>query len=373
MKTVPELVSKTSCPQQWQVPPRTHGIVPRPLNEVKFIKPKATKGIQSEQCVCSTLYNPINGDFPNVEFMTGLKHILPLHSNDIQLLQVLPDNFEALDTKITSFGSVFVGSSLAHQLPEPKSDGTIIRIDDGSEFPALPMATHDLTCTYNVVLNEDEHLFMEGLKVSQAQAEEIEQMTRKQSDCPEWHKLRHKRLTSSTFKDIIIRKKDFDSLTDRLTSTRKVQTQAMKHGIENESNAVLEYSTHKNVNVKPCGFLINPSVEFLGSSPDRIVYDPNEISTFGVLEVKCPMKDSYKDAQYLKQNGDGTYSLKKSHAYYLQVMGQMAISGLTWGDFCVWTQNDMHIERIYFDKELWSSVFEKLCIFYFDHMLKKFV
>lgn len=98
-------------------------------------------------------------------------------------------------------------SCLSYQLPEPKSDGTIIRIHDGSDFPSLPMATHDLSCTYSVVVNENEHLFIEGLKVSQAQAEEIEQITRKQSDCPEWHKLRQRRITSSTFKDVIIRKK----------------------------------------------------------------------------------------------------------------------------------------------------------------------
>lgn len=120
-------------------------------------------------------------------------------------------------------------------------------------------------------------------------------------------------------------------------------------------------------------FLVNPAVPFLRSSQDRIVYDPNEICPFGVLEEKCPMKESYKDAQFLKRNKNRTYSLRKNHTYLLQIMGQMAISGLTWGDFCVWTPNDMHIERIYFDSELWSTVFEKLSVFYFDHMLKRFV
>ena len=367
-------MSKTSCPQQWQVPPRTHGIVPRSLTEVRFVKPKAARNMQSEQCVCSTLYNPINTGFPDVDFLTGLQHacVLPLHKN-LQFMQVFPDDLGTISTKITAFGSVFTGSSLAHQLPEPKSDGTIIRVHDGTIFPSLPMSTHDLTCPYHVVLSESEQQFMDGMNVSQSEAEEIEEMTRKQSDCPEWHKLRQKRLTSSTFKDIVTRKKDFETLSDRLTSPKNIQTHAMKHGIENEGNAVLEYSTHKNMNVKTCGFLINPAAPFLGSSPDRIVYDPNEISSFGVLEVKCPLKDSYKDSQCLKSNGDGTYSLKKTHAYYLQVMGQMAISGLTWGDFCVWTQNDMHIERIYFDNDLWLTTFQKLSMFYFDHLLKKFV
>jgi hypothetical protein len=55
-------------------------------------------------------------------------------------------------------------------------------------------------------------------------------------------------------------KKDFDTLTERLTSSCKVQTAAMKHGIENEGNAVLEYATHKNVNIKPCGFVLQGQI-----------------------------------------------------------------------------------------------------------------
>lgn len=42
---------------------------------------------------------------------------------------------------------------------------------------------------------------------------------------------------------------------------------------------------------------MNPEAPYLGSSPDRIIYDPNETCPFGVLEVKCPMKDSYKESQ----------------------------------------------------------------------------
>lgn len=107
----------------------------------------------------------------------------------------------------TTLRKAFTGSCLSHQLPESKSDGTINLVHDGSEFSALPRATHDFTCTYNVVLTENEHLFIESLKVSQSQTEEIEQITRKQSDCPEWHTLRQRRLTLSTLKDIIIKKR----------------------------------------------------------------------------------------------------------------------------------------------------------------------
>ncbi|XP_053381581.1 uncharacterized protein LOC128549168 [Mercenaria mercenaria] len=94
MKAVPDIISKTSCPQQWQVPPRTHGIKPRDLTDVKFVKPKANAK-NSESCVCSTLYNPVNTEFPDMSLISGLQNILPLHDDKLQLLQVLPDNLEA--------------------------------------------------------------------------------------------------------------------------------------------------------------------------------------------------------------------------------------------------------------------------------------
>lgn len=107
MTSVPDVVSKTSCPQQWHVPPQTHVITPRSLTDVKFVKPKPTRDLKSEQCVCGTLYNPVNTEFPDTDFMTALQQILPLHSSDIQLLQVMPDNIESAKTTETTFGKAF--------------------------------------------------------------------------------------------------------------------------------------------------------------------------------------------------------------------------------------------------------------------------
>ncbi|KAH3800458.1 uncharacterized protein LOC127837574 [Dreissena polymorpha] len=373
--TVPELVSKTSCPQSFHIPSKVDGIKPRPVNEVSFVKPNPKKSLheQSESCICSTLYNPVNTSYPDNSFVDGIQTLLPLCDDTLQIFKILPQTSNPPPVKTTAYGTVYIGSTLAHQLPEPKADGSIFRIPDGPEFPKLPVHDRYVQPVYATVLTENESLFMDSMQVSESESVEIERETRSQSLNPLWNRLRQKRLTASIFKDVVSRQKDFESLVERLTSGRKIQTAAMKHGLEHECEAALEYSTHKQVNVRPCGFVINPAAPFIGASPDRIVYDPSESDPFGLLEIKCPLKESYKEAPCLKGNSDGTFSLRESNSYYMQVMGQMAVTGLPWCDLCVWTENDMHIERIYFNDKLWSDMFSKLSIFYHQHLIKKFV
>ena len=46
--------------------------------------------------------------------------------------------------------------------------------------------------------------------------------------------------------------------------------------------------------------------------------------------------------------------LKQNHNYYYPVQRGLAVLGLEWLDF-VFTSKDLHVERIYFDKELWEK------------------
>ena len=81
------------------------------------------------------------------------------------------------------------------------------------------------------------------MNMSQSETEESEEMTRKQIDCPAWHKLRPQDCHHPKS-----RIKDFETLTDRLTSLRNILTHAMKRGIDGEN------STQYNVNVNTCDF-----------------------------------------------------------------------------------------------------------------------
>lgn len=123
---------------------------------------------------------------------------------------------------------------------------------------------------------------------------------------------------------------------------------------------------------------------FLGASSDGRVFDGDSI---GVLEIKCPY--SIKGTQVttmevseivamgcpnfcLEYSMEGP-RLKKSHKFYAQVQGEMAIMRLPWCDFVVWTdaaQNNICIDRIYFDSEFVSSMMPRLIEFYMHHIIQ---
>lgn len=138
-----------------------------------------------------------------------------------------------------------------------------------------------------------------------------------------------------------------------------------------EPAAVEEYCRAREVNHYPCGFLIHPDAAWMGSSPDGIVYDPKEQPEFGLVEIKCPNVLSYVDCPYIKIS-EGTHTLRKSHAYFWQIQGQLLISGLEWCDFVVYTQEDMFIQRISRDKDITATIKEKIDHFFFLFLSLRF-
>ena len=118
------------------------------------------------------------------------------------------------------------------------------------------------------------------------------------------------------------------------------------------------------------GFIINPSLPHLGCSPDRRVHDASENLPWGLLEIKCSMAEELKNLKYLKFNErTGTFSLRKSHAYYFQVMGCLGLTGTAWSDFYVYCSQQFHSERIYFDAGIFSEMLKDLNSFYFNFHL----
>ncbi|KAG0440819.1 hypothetical protein HPB47_016167 [Ixodes persulcatus] len=66
-----------------------------------------------------------------------------------------------------------------------------------------------------------------------------------------------------------------------------------RHGITHEPHAVRNYERAlrcrgHSIQTTCCGIMVDPSLPWLGASPDRLVYDPKEPVPHGVLEVKCP-------------------------------------------------------------------------------------
>ncbi|KAG0412275.1 hypothetical protein HPB47_010597, partial [Ixodes persulcatus] len=79
-----------------------------------------------------------------------------------------------------------------------------------------------------------------------------------------------------------------------------------------------------------CGLVVDPACPWFSTSPDRLVWDPEEVNPHGILEVKCPysVKDTATpptaDGLCLVKNDSGTLSLHREPEYYYQVLGQLA-------------------------------------------------
>lgn len=86
-------------------------------------------------------------------------------------------------------------------------------------------------------------------------------------------------------------------------------------------------------------------------------------TSYGLLEIMCPEQYSFTDCQYLSKHSGGTYNLKSNHEYYYQIIGQMGPTGMLWCAFFVKCNNDSHLERIYFDAEMWKNMKTRLVLY----------
>lgn len=239
---------------------------------------------------------------------------------------------------------------------------------NSTEFSAFPLPPQPGSfCT---VLTQAQMERFSTMVVSKSEAEALEKNTRQQSSNSVWHHVRSVRLTSSSFKRIFSRRADFEQLATIMQRKKKnIMTKAMKRGLELEPAAAARYTAITGNEVQACGFVINPHVPYLGASPDRRVRSENE--TYGLLEIKCPMKISCIDCQYLKHISDDMYKLNRTHEYYFQIMGQLGITGMPWCDLFVSCESDYHLERICFDPEMWRKIKEKLDWYFFGYFLPK--
>lgn len=93
----------------------------------------------------------------------------------------------------------------------------------------------------------------------------------------------------------------------------------------------------------------------------------------GLCEIKCPysVRSEIPKAENLKyltkttdDDGNETTKLSKTHEYYYQIQGQLAV---TMNDFCdlfVYTWHGYHLERIYIEPEFYKTLFEPLVWFW---------
>ena len=151
---------------------------------------------------------------------------------------------------------------------------------------------------------------------------------------------------------------------------------AIRWGIKHEDTAVKSFEATKGLEVHPCGVYISHLYPFLAASPNGLIHFPD--GSLGLIEVKCPFKhcasmiaDACKDPLFCLQfDSSKDVSLKRTHNYYYQVTGQLAITGACICYFVVWTCKDIFIKEIKLDAVHWSYMQHKLTEFYIEHFGK---
>ena len=208
--------------------------------------------------------------------------------------------------------------------------------------------------------------------------------TIKQNTESTWYIERSKRSTASNFGKVLNRRRNIlptsivNSITSRANYGKKSMPSSLKWGIELEDVAIEKYEqSFPDLSVKKCGFVASPQWPWLGCSPDGIVMKDD--TPVGCVEVKCPFskkdmtfQEACNDTKFFLKNVDGGCKLKKHHMYFYQCLGVLNILGLDWIDFVVFTNKELHVERIYKDHHLWRlKMLPELTSFYVTYILPK--
>lgn len=147
---------------------------------------------------------------------------------------------------------------------------------------------------------------------------------------PEWHAARAGRVTASRIADMMATTKSgwgasranylAELVAERLTGqvAEGFSNAAMKWGTETEPQARAAYEFYVDATVTEVGFVIHPTIEMSGASPDGLVGND------GLLELKCP-----NTATHIETLLSGTVPDK----YIKQMQWQMSCTGRKWCDF----------------------------------------
>ena len=203
----------------------------------------------------------------------------------------------------------------------------------------------------------------------------IERATKLQSESGMWYHQRRLRLTASNFGRVARRRPTtpVGNLVKTLLYSKSIDSRSLRWGRTHESDAERAYLQHlrssgNNAVVEPSGLVIDSNTPCLACSPDGLV------GTDGLVEYKCPYKAAQQNLtplqaaiqckDFCSTSNGSTLQLKKTHDYYYQVQGCLAITKRTWCDFVVWTPSGIAVERVFADKVFWQAVKVKLERFY---------
>ena len=231
--------------------------------------------------------------------------------------------------------------------------------------------------------------YVAKVKVTESQANAITLNTIGQGSSDDslykWLAERRCRITASNAGSIAKRRPTtkVSSTVKQLLFTEFTGNTATRWGILQESSTNEQYLQSKqtespDIRTTSTGLVISNDHPWLAASPDGLVYDPLEDPPNGVVEFKNPYsvrnltlcEAAIKAKGFCLQYNPDTnkVGLKKNHDYFYQIQCTMYCTRRKWCDLVVRTK-DMYIERVYYDKNFWTNVIQKLQEIYFTAVL----
>ena len=167
-----------------------------------------------------------------------------------------------------------------------------------------------------------------------------------QQRTPEWFKEREGKLTGSAFGQAAsLGPGSRQQLWRRMMGMETFEgNEATEWGTTNEPVAIDRYEQETGSKVDLVGFVVHPSMAWLGCSPDFLV------GADGMGEVKCPFSQQVYEA---------------IPPYYMaQVQGALEVTSREWCDFVCWTPTVTRITRVARSPEYWDWLHLKLADFW---------
>ena len=221
------------------------------------------------------------------------------------------------------------------------------------------------------------HDYKSSLSVSLSERERIQRATLDQAGETLWFKQRKCRLTASNFGIVARRRQStpVGKLVKHLLYDTVWEAKSLQWGRDHEEDARLAYAQQRGINttLTRSGLVIDSNHGWLACSPDDLVFDSmaDHDEQHGLAEYKCPysardttVKEACKKKDFMSTVNNGRVTLKRTHKYFYQVQGQMAICQRNWCDFVIWTPTSISVERIAFDPGFWANVLPKLELFF---------
>ena len=94
--------------------------------------------------------------------------------------------------------------------------------------------------------------------------------------------------------------------------------------------------------------------------------------SYSIQHTSPTSADTPKDF-YLKPDNEGTLKLSRTHKYFFQVQGQMAVFEHKYTYFVCWTPQGLHLEQIEQDQQFFSSIERTLDYFFLNVILPAFL